>query len=343
MTRNQEVDNTLKSHDKAIADIQTALAALMKQQEQSSKQQEEILKVVRDKGVQSSGSSFGSFSGPDGDSRTAKPFRIGKIDFPKFSGDDVEGWVYRCEHFFSMDDTPDHSKLRCAAVHLEGDALQWHRAYLKNRNATVAKVPWADYVRSISARFSDAMFEDPMEEIASLVQLTDNAKGLQEYNSGFDRLLNKVTVSEPYVVSLYLKGLKPEIKGPVKMFKPQTLREAYGLARIQTMSNTCLMKRFKAVEDGLQPKDVKITPPVNGSKLPLLPSPTTEPSSSTPGILRSRRLTSDELEQKRAKGECFWCTERFVPGHKCKKKQLYILEVVDDEKQATEEDEDKVP
>uniref|UniRef100_A0A251THB0 Retrotransposon gag domain-containing protein n=1 Tax=Helianthus annuus TaxID=4232 RepID=A0A251THB0_HELAN len=155
MTRNQEVDNTLKSHDKAIADIQTALAALMKQQEQSSKQQEEILKAVRDKGVQSSGSSFGSFSGPDGDSRTSKPFRI-------------------------------------------GDALQWHRAYLKTRNATVAEVPWADYVRSISARFSDAMFEDPMEEIASLVQLTDNAKGLQEYNSGFDRLLNKVTVSEPY-------------------------------------------------------------------------------------------------------------------------------------------------
>ena len=195
-TRNHEVDNTLKSHDKAIADIQTALAALMKQQEQSSKQQEEILKAVRDKGVQSSGSSFGSFSGPDGDSRTSKPFRIGKIDFPKFSGDDVEGWVYRCEHFFSMDDTPDDSKLRCAAVHLEGDALQWHRAYLKTRNATVAEVPWADYVRSISARFSDAMFEDPMEEIASLVQLTDDAKGLQEYNSGFDHLPNKVTVSE---------------------------------------------------------------------------------------------------------------------------------------------------
>ncbi|KAJ0512157.1 putative retrotransposon gag domain-containing protein [Helianthus annuus] len=199
---------------------------------------------------------------------------------------------------------PDDSKLRCVADHLEGDALQWHRAYLKTRNATVAEVPWADYVRSISARFSDAMFEDPMEEIASLVQLTDDAKGLQEYNSGFNRLLNKVTVSELYAVSLYLKGLKPEIKGPVKMFKPQTLREAYGLARIQTMNNTCLMKRFNAVEDGLQPEDVKITPPVNGSKLPL-PSPTTEPSSSTPGIPRSRRLTSDELEQKRGKRGMF--------------------------------------
>ncbi|KAJ0570166.1 hypothetical protein HanHA300_Chr05g0175021 [Helianthus annuus] len=116
-TRNSEIDNTLNSHGKAISDIQAALAALMKQQEQSSKQQEEILKAVRDKAVQSSGSSFGSFSGLDGDSRTSKPFRIVKIDFPKFSGDDVVGWVYRCEHFFSMDDTPDDSKLRCAAVH----------------------------------------------------------------------------------------------------------------------------------------------------------------------------------------------------------------------------------
>ncbi|KAD5317746.1 hypothetical protein E3N88_17692 [Mikania micrantha] len=48
-TCNNEIDNTLKSHDKAINDIQAALSALMKQQEQSSKQQEEILKAVRDK------------------------------------------------------------------------------------------------------------------------------------------------------------------------------------------------------------------------------------------------------------------------------------------------------
>ena len=333
-TRNNEVDNTLKAHDKAIAEIQTALVAL-------SKQQEEILKAVRDKGVHSAGGSFGSFSGSDGDFRTSKPFRIGKIDFPNFSGDDVEGWVYRCEHFFAMDATPDASKVRCAAIHLEGDALQWHRAYMKTRNATVAEVPWADYVRSISARFSAALFEDPLEEMASLTQ----TGSLQELNSAFDSLLNKVNLSETQAVSLYLKALKPDIRGPVKMFKPSTLHEAYGLARIQAINNTSLMKRLNEGEGGPQPEDVKIIPPANASKLPLLPTPTNE-LPSKPGMLSSKRLTSKELELKRAKGECFWCTERYVPGHKCTNKQIYMLKVIDDEEPATYEsiegDEDKV-
>ncbi|XP_076903940.1 uncharacterized protein LOC143559152 [Bidens hawaiensis] len=334
-TRNQEVDNTLKDHGKAISDLQETLAALMKQQEQSLKQQEEILRAFKE---HSSGGSFsgGSFSGgggsgkglfSDADSRVGiRPMRVGKVEFPKFSGVNVE-------------DTP--------VIHLEGDAIEWHQSYMKTRGLTVAKLPWEDYVLAISARFSNTMFEDAMEEIASLVQIADDIDGLREYNSGFDRLLNKVTISEPYAVSLYVKGLKVGIKGPVKMFKPQTLHEAYGLARIQTINNTSLMNRLKGVEDDSQREDTKITPPFNASKLPLLPSPTNVQPTSEPGMLSSRRLTSDELELKRAKGECFWCTEKFVPGHKCTKRQLYILQVIDDEDQApkgfVEDDGDKVP
>nr|GEX42047.1 hypothetical protein [Tanacetum cinerariifolium] len=134
-TRNQEIDNALKSHDKAITYIQATLSAL-------SKQQEAILKVVTEKTGSGSGEGGGSgsaFNTNGADSRNNRSLRIGKIDFPKFSGDDVEGWVYRCEHFFAMDETPEGMKLRYAVVHYEGDALQWHRAYLRTRNATVAE------------------------------------------------------------------------------------------------------------------------------------------------------------------------------------------------------------
>ncbi|KAF5783699.1 putative nucleotidyltransferase, Ribonuclease H [Helianthus annuus] len=316
----------------------------MKQQEQSSKQQEEILKHVRDKSVNSSGSSFGS-SGGDAEGRNSKPFRIGKIEFPKFSGEDVEGWVYRCEHFFAMDDTPPDSKLRCAAVHLEGDALQWHRAFMKTRNATVAEVPWDEYVRSISARFSDALFEDPLEEMASLTQ----TGSLQELNTAFDSLLNKVTLSETQAVSLYIKALKPEIRGPVKMFKPRTLHEAYSLAKTQALNNETWEEKWVGSKGGgsfSKSSNNKITPPTNAAKLPLLPTPNN--NRTTTGSYKpsnnQRRLSSKELEQKRAKGECFWCTEKFVPGHKCAtpRKQIYIIEADDEGDQAeTEAESDK--
>nr|GEX82296.1 hypothetical protein [Tanacetum cinerariifolium] len=135
-TRNQEIDNALQSHDKAITEIQATLSAL-------SKQQEAILKALTEKTGSSSGEGGGSgsaFNTNGADSRNNKSLRIGKIDFPKFSGDDVEGWDYRCDHFFAMDETPEGMKLRYVVVHLEGDALQWHRAYLRTHNTTVAEI-----------------------------------------------------------------------------------------------------------------------------------------------------------------------------------------------------------
>ncbi|GJS00938.1 putative nucleotidyltransferase, ribonuclease H [Tanacetum coccineum] len=343
-TRNQEVDNTLKSHDRAITEIQTLLAALMKQQEQSSKQQEEILKAVRDKPAQSGGgvfSSGSSFSGGDADSRGTRPLRIGKVEFPKFSGADVEGWIYRCEHFFAMDETPDNVKLRCAVVHLEGDALQWHRAYMKIRAATISEIPWNDYVKSISARFSNAMFEDPLEELASLNQTGT----LHELNTTFDSLLNKVNLTETQAISLYLKALKPDIRGPVKMFKPRTLHEAYGLAKTQALNNENLEEKLNRGKwNGGNTKSYnnsKITPPTNATKLPLLPTPNQTNTTVTKPTGGPRRLSRKELENKRARGECFWCTEKFVPGHKCTRNQnqVYIIEMEDEDDLGADETE----
>ncbi|KAF3654976.1 Tropinone reductase -like protein [Capsicum annuum] len=40
------------------------------------------------------------------------------------------------------------------------------------------------------------------------------------------------------------------------------------------------------------------------------------------------RLSLDEINEKRSKGLCYFCNEKYVPGHKCKNfKQLYLLEV----------------
>ncbi|GKC09138.1 putative mitochondrial protein, partial [Tanacetum coccineum] len=36
--------------------------------------------------------------------------RMAKIEFPKFSGDDVKGWMFRCEQFFLLEQTLDLDK-----------------------------------------------------------------------------------------------------------------------------------------------------------------------------------------------------------------------------------------
>lgn len=38
-------------------------------------------------------------------------FQLGRIDFPRFSGSEVDNWIYHCEHYFEIDETPEDSKL----------------------------------------------------------------------------------------------------------------------------------------------------------------------------------------------------------------------------------------
>ena len=57
--------------------------------------------------------------------------RQSKVDFPHFNGDDLNGWLYRCQQFFEVDGTPEEAKVKLAAINLEGRALQWHQNWTK--------------------------------------------------------------------------------------------------------------------------------------------------------------------------------------------------------------------
>lgn len=42
---------------------------------------------------------------------------------------------------------------------------------------------------------------------------------------------------------------------------------------------------------------------------------------------RPKRLTAAEMQQRRDKGLCYNCDEKFVLGHGCKKQMLYLLQL----------------
>ena len=52
-------------------------------------------------------------------------------------------------------------------------------------------------------------------------------------------------------------------------------------------------------------------------------------------------LTPKQMEEKRLKNLCFWCDEKFSPGHRCKNRQLYMLTVQDEGEGLEEEMEDE--
>ncbi|KAG8382823.1 hypothetical protein BUALT_Bualt05G0118400 [Buddleja alternifolia] len=245
--------------------------------------------------------------------------------------------------FLEVDGTPPEAKVRIAAVHLEGKALQWHQISMKNR-LTRDLPHWSEYVTALNDRFDALLYEDPMSELVNLKQTNT----IQAYFDKFDEIMNCVELPEQYAISCFLGGLRSDIAIPVRMFKPRTLQNAISLAKLQEHANSMTAKKPNP------PLMNRYTPNINKSNFPnpsprpthspySSPLPSAQPHipnkpnfttqrSSAPPIIPSRRLSPQEMDEKRAKNICFWCDEKFTPGHQCsKRRQLYIMETNEEE------------
>nr|GEV01626.1 uncharacterized protein [Tanacetum cinerariifolium] len=68
--------------------------------------------------------------------RQANQFgRLAKVKFPKFQEDDLREWVFRCDQFFSIDNTSNEEKVKIVSVHLTDKALLWHRVTIIQEHA----------------------------------------------------------------------------------------------------------------------------------------------------------------------------------------------------------------
>src|SRR4051812_27661490 len=94
---------------------------------------EEIRTLLHAQALRTPGSSNDLESTPTRDTRiNSYSTRISKVDFPKFVGKKVRDWLYKCDQFFRLDNTPPDSMVRLASIHLDGLALQWHLNYMRN-------------------------------------------------------------------------------------------------------------------------------------------------------------------------------------------------------------------
>ncbi|XP_042059609.1 uncharacterized protein LOC121804134 [Salvia splendens] len=239
--------------------------------------------------------------------------RQSKVGFSIFNGEDLTGWILRCDHFFAVDLTPEESKVRLAVINFEGRALQWFQNWAKYQDRAMT-TPWPTFLRALEGRFGNQLLGDPMTELLALKQ----TGAFANYHDQFELLLSRVSFSESYAISHFINGLKPHVQKVVRMFMPQTLVHAYALARLQDQSTNATdvmphnSKRFTTT-------DARST----SYSTPLLPTPT------MPAVKTRRLLTEEEMAEKRAKGLCYGCDEKFERGHRCARKQLYLLEIDD--------------
>ena len=204
------------------------------------------------------------------------PTRFSCIKFPKFNGEGFKSWLYKCDQFFEVDETPSEAKVRIAAMHLEGKALQCHQVFMKAR---ISRDPpaWEEYVKALGSRFGDCLYDDPMGDLKGLRQ----TRSVREYQDAFEEFLNRVDLPESYAVSCFIRGLKEEIQLAVRMFTPRDLQHVVGLAKIEEAKtqNSIRQGRYNGPSNFSGPYSKggngSFTYPGNTSTsdLPLLPRP----------------------------------------------------------------------
>ncbi|XP_058740833.1 uncharacterized protein LOC131613154 [Vicia villosa] len=311
---------------------------LTQMQIQRNTDMEEIRTMLRAQADHSSQDSNGRHSsgGHGAGNHNLYSTRISKVEFPRFNGKNVREWLYKCDQFFLLDETPAASQVRLASIHLDGLALQWHLNYMRQKFDVYP--PWQQYVNDVTTRFGEA-YEDPL---SSLLLIKHTCK-IQEYIDQFELALTQVNLIPEHSLSIFLAGLEHNTQMHVRMFNPSSIAHAANLAKLHEAANPNPSRnpsRFHnfTKNHGLLPKP--LSPSASStlsSSATVSPNETRavppNPTSKTTPLRTNRTFSAVEMAERRAKGLCMFCDELFTPGHqfKHKRSQLMVLELDEDE------------
>ena len=113
---------------------------------------------------------------------------------------------------------------------------------------------------------------------------------------------------ESHKLSCFLNGLRDEIRLAVRMQNPRTLSAAFGLDKIQ--------EEYLPFQESSKTNWQESLTNKHDSKA--------ESSANVP----IQKITSNQMEERRKKGLCYYCDEKWQPKHKCKGLKLFMIDEV---------------
>uniref|UniRef100_A0A2N9HGX7 Reverse transcriptase n=1 Tax=Fagus sylvatica TaxID=28930 RepID=A0A2N9HGX7_FAGSY len=258
--------------------------------------------------------------GPPWNQGRARDPRPMKLDFPRFKGGDPTAWVYRALQYFHYYQVLEPEKVMHASYHLDEEALVWFQDCEHELHG------WNDFVRAIQIRFGPASYDDPMELLTKLKQ-THN---IAAYKSQFESTSNRVRdLSDMHKLSCFMSGMKDEIRLAVKMQGPRNLGEAYALAKIQEEYLATVKRSARPTYEPSRGSWVQSQAQQGAARVENK-SGDSKQFSARPSM-QVQRLTPMQMSERRKKGLCYNCDERWSSDHRCKNRKLYLMEEVDDE------------
>nr|XP_023907237.1 uncharacterized protein LOC112018933 [Quercus suber] len=295
-------------HNKEIQEIHTITSIHTRTLNEMSQQLATILQKLN--AVEGNSHNLGDRNYQQSVSRFSRPVRL---DFPRFCGEEPTSWIYKANQYFKYYRIPESEKLMMASFHMDGEALVW---FQKGEDAGVISTREA-LVQAMLIRFRSTAYDDPMEALTRLRQTTIVAS----YKGEFEALANRIKgLSLQHKLSCFLSGLKDEVRLPVRMLNPPSLIAAFGLAKIQEEYLLGCKRSYKGTHDQARPSLLGVPrPSLLGAAL--VDNRTTK--------IPVKKITTAQMEERKKRGLCYNCDEKWAPGHKCKQATLFLLEGVE--------------
>ena len=237
-----------------------------------------------------------------------------KLAIPKFSSEDVLGWIFQVEQFFEFHHIDGPQRLSICSFAMTGEALQWYKWMFLNKRLS----NWNKFVEDLSARFSPSGYEDVQGMLSKLTQ----SSSVAQYQSEFEMLSNRIQgLPDSFLISCFISGLKPALRRDVQISRPKSMMDAIWLARMYEDKWNDRNNTFKpSFSAPLSNKHtVSFSKPFSASHVASTSS-TVKPTS-----YPMKRLTAEEMQARRDKGLCYNSDEKYSQNHKCKSKFLLLL------------------
>ncbi|XP_013594359.1 PREDICTED: uncharacterized protein LOC106302390 [Brassica oleracea var. oleracea] len=239
-----------------------------------------------------------------------------------FDGSELREWIYRCEQFFSIDSTPPELKVRLASLHMTGKELPWHHSYLANRYNIFPL--WPEYVAAASYRFSE-LYDDPLSELVSLKQVNES---VDEYLEKFDSAMTRITLAPAHALSIFLTNIHQHLAFHVRQFKVNSIPEAAKIAKLHELSlSHTSTKPPRTIFNSSQRSNFSQSNKYQHSNSTAIATTNVGSQNNKPLIANTpqKRLSFEEMQERKRKGLCMFCEEPFTPGHQLKHRHAEIL------------------
>jgi hypothetical protein len=260
------------------------------------------------------------------------PPKFQKWDFPRFDGKtDPLLFINKCESYFRQQRKLAEEQVWMASYNLEGITQHWY-IQLQEDEGTLS---WSRFRELLNLRFGPALRSVPFFELTEC-RRTDT---VEEYSNRFQELLPRAgRITEEQRVQLYTGGLLPPLSHAVRILNPGNLNTAMSLARqVEQMELAKIQAPAKPGARGLLP------PPPPRPAPQALPAPQAPLALLAPPVGAApargdgpRRLSPEEMADRRRQGLCFNCNEKCSRGHNRFCRRIFFLDGVEIEEAKAE-------